>query len=116
VLQVALADRHATVDSLRAACQEVLTLGAAQEQLIEALLTLAMERREPFDLADIARGILLSRQPTGMTAETAFETAPAAGDPRLVESLVANLVDNALRYNLPDGRVEVATATVDGRA
>jgi len=121
VLQVALADRQATVDSLRAACQEVLALGAAQEQLIEALLTLAsgeqgVERREPFDLADIARTVLLSRHGAEMTIETALEAAPASGDPRLVESLVANLVDNALRYNRPDGLVEVATAAVDGGA
>jgi hypothetical protein len=84
VLQVALADRHATVDSLRAACQEVLTLGAAQEQLIEALLTLAsgergVQRREPFDLADIARGILLSRQPTGMTVKDGARNGAGGG-------------------------------------
>ena len=52
LLQVALADPDATVDTLRAACQEVLALGRAQERLIDALLTLAtseqgVERREP---------------------------------------------------------------------
>jgi signal transduction histidine kinase len=122
LLQVALADPDATVESLRAACREVLALGAAQERLIEALLTLAsgeqgVERREPFDLADVARDVLSSRpSPPGVTVETALDTAPALGDPRLVESLVANLVDNALRYNVPGGRVEVATATVEGGA
>jgi signal transduction histidine kinase len=121
LLQVALADPDATIESLRAACQEVLVLGAAQERLIEALLTLAsgeqgVERREPFDLADVARGILRSRQCAGVTVDTALEATPASGDPRLVESLVANLVDNALRYNVPGGRVEVTTATVEGRA
>jgi signal transduction histidine kinase len=38
-----------------------------------------------------------------------------AGDPRLVEILVTNLVDNAARYNVPAGRIGVTTSTVDGR-
>ncbi|MER6578560.1 ATP-binding protein [Nonomuraea sp. NPDC001023] len=37
--------------------------------------------------------------------------AVTAGDPRLVESLVANLVDNAVRHNHPDGHVTVTTQT-----
>jgi signal transduction histidine kinase len=118
LLQVALADPDPTIDTLRAACRELLTLSVAQERLIEALLTLAsgeqgVERREPFDLAAIADAVLLSRQAEDVTVETSLEAAPASGDPRLVESLVANLVDNALRYNMPGGRVEVATGAVD---
>jgi signal transduction histidine kinase len=121
LLQVALADPDATVDSLRAACRDVLTLGEGQERLIEALLTLAggeqgVEQREPFDLAVVARGVLLTRQTEGIEVDSALGAAPAAGDPRLVESLVANLVDNALRHNVPGGRVEIATATVEGGA
>jgi signal transduction histidine kinase len=122
LLQVALADPDATADSLRAACREVLVLGEGQERLIDALLTLAsseqgVERREPFDLAEITRAVLASRDGAEVSVETALETAPAAGDPRLVESLVANLIDNAIRHNLPaDGRVEVATAPVPGGA
>ena len=34
-----------------------------------------------------------------------------AGDPGLIESLIANLVDNAIRYNHPDGHVEITTQT-----
>lgn len=121
LLQVALADPDATAESLRAACREVLALGAAQERLIEALLTLAsgeqgVDRPEPFDLADVAGGVLRARRPTDVTVETVLEPAPTAGDTRLVESLVANLVDNALRHNVPGGRVEVTTASVDGGA
>jgi signal transduction histidine kinase len=37
------------------------------------------------------------------------------GDPRLAERLVANLIDNAIRYNVPGGRVEIATGSRDGR-
>ncbi|WP_018505519.1 sensor histidine kinase [Parafrankia discariae] len=122
VLQVALADPGATVDSLRAACRDVLALGGTQESLLEALLTLAggeqgVEHREPFDLAVIARDVLRTRRTDGVAGTGsvevtgAFGAAPATGDPRLVESLVANLVDNALRHNIPGGRVEIATAT-----
>ena len=121
LLQVALADPGATVDSLRAACQDVLALGEAQERLIEALLTLAggeqgVEQREPFDLAVVTRGVLRTRQTEGIEVDSALGAAPAAGDPRLVESLVANLIDNALRHNVAGGRVEIATATVQGGA
>lgn len=115
LLQVALADPDASVDSLRGACEEVLTLGRAQERLIDALLTLAtgergIEQKEPLDLATIAADV------AGDRADTVLHPAPTAGDPRLVEILVANLVDNAVRYNVPGGSVGVATSTVDGRA
>jgi signal transduction histidine kinase len=125
LLQVALADPDATVDTLRSACQDVLALGEAQERLIESLLTLAsseqgVEQREPFDLAAITRTVVLTRRDEARRREievdTALAAAPATGDPRLVESLVANLVDNALRHNTPSGRVEIATSVAAGRA
>ncbi|OHV37769.1 two-component sensor histidine kinase [Pseudofrankia sp. EUN1h] len=124
VLQVALADPDTTVDSLRVACGEVLELGATQERLIEALLTLAsgeqgVDRREPFDLADIARQVLSyrpSHRPADVAVDSTLDAAPASGDPRLVESLVANLVDNALRYNVAGGRVEVTTSATSSGA
>jgi signal transduction histidine kinase len=106
LLQVALADPDATAETLRSTCQNVLALGEQQERLIEALLTLAtseqgIEQREPFDLADIAGNAVLARQQEAqrrdIQVDTALATAPAAGDPNLVESLMANLVDNALR-------------------
>jgi signal transduction histidine kinase len=114
LVQVALADPDATVDRLRATGREVLALGEAQERLIDALLTLAtsergIERHEPFDLAEIVAGVLESRSSSDIRIETTLAAAPAVGDPRLVEVLVANLVDNALRYNLPGGEVEITT-------
>jgi signal transduction histidine kinase len=125
LLQVAVADPDATVETLRSACQDVLALGEQQERLIEALLTLAsseqgIERREPFDLAEIAGKVVLARhreaQRRRIQVGTTLATAPAAGDPNLVESLVANLVDNALRHNAAGGRIEIATTTAGGRA
>jgi signal transduction histidine kinase len=117
LLQVALADPDATMETLRATCQEVLTLGDQQERLIGALLTLAssqrgLERSESLDLGEITRKVLPARQQEagrrGIHISAALTPAPAAGDPNLAESLVANLVDNAVRHNLPGGTVEVS--------
>ncbi len=116
VLQVALADPDASAATLRATCQEVLSLGEQQERLIGALLTLAtsqrgLDRAEPLDLAAITGNVLRSRQAEaarrGIKVTAALSPAPATGDPRLAESLVANLVDNAIRHNVPGGEVEV---------
>jgi hypothetical protein len=50
-------------------------------------------------------------------ADTAdLGAAPALGDPRLAERLVANLADNAVRHNVTGGQVEVTAGSRDGRA
>jgi signal transduction histidine kinase len=125
LLQVAISDPEATVDALRATCDKLLTLGKQEERLIEALLTLAssergVEDREAFDLAEVAGNVLMSRRREAerrdVGVETALAAAPVTGDPNLVEGLIANLVDNALRYNVDHGRVDVATDTRVGRA
>lgn len=125
VLQVALADPGADAHTLREACQEVLSLGVQQERLIDALLTLASSERgveqwEPFDLADVAAKVLVSRRDDAerraVDVQTVLGPAAATGDPSLAESLVANLADNAIRHNRPGGRVEIRTATRDGQA
>ncbi|WP_153541217.1 sensor histidine kinase [Actinomadura macrotermitis] len=122
--QVALADPGATVESLRAAHERVLAAGAQQERLIAALLVLArgqsgLGRREPFDLAGLAGEVLAARRAEaarlGLRVRASLAPADAAGDAHLAERLVVNLVDNALRHNAPDGHLEVATGTRDGR-
>jgi signal transduction histidine kinase len=125
LLQVALADPDATAQTLRSACEQVLALGDQQERLIEALLTLAtseggIERWEPFDLAAIAwHEVTVRREEAGrrgIQVEIRLAEAPAAGDPRLAESLVANLVDNAIRHNSGPGTAEISTAAAGGQA
>ena len=118
ISQVALADPGASIESLRAAHQRALASGAQQQQLIDALLTLArgqagLGEHEPFDLGDLVSQTLAARQPEAgqrnLTLRSALSPAPAAGSPQLAGRLVSNLIDNALRHNLPGGRVEVAT-------
>src|SRR5262245_41516546 len=123
--EVALSDPDANVDSLRASHRRVLAAGKQQERLIEALLTLARSERgldhhEPFDLAAVTATMLHARQQEverrGLYVHATLEPAEAAGDPRLAERLVANLLDNALRYNQPHGRIDVMTSARTGNA
>jgi signal transduction histidine kinase len=125
LVQVALADPNASFASLRAAHERVLASEEQLERLIEALLTLSrgqagLPRRERVDLAGLANQVLLTRESEakrlGLDIETALASAPAVGDPRLVERLIANLIDNALLHNLPGGRVAVTVDTQGGRA
>jgi signal transduction histidine kinase len=125
LLQVALADPEASAETLRSTCEALLTLGDQQARLIDSLLTLAdgeqgVERREPFDLADVVDAVLPPRRveaaEQGIDVEESLSAAPATGDRSLVESLVTNLVDNGLRHNIEAGRVEIATTTIAGRA
>ena len=121
LLEVALRDPHASVDSLRRTCEHVLAVGQQQERLIEALLTLSRSQRgladhQEVDLAAIAGAATAAADHDGLTFDTRLEPARTTGDPRLVERLVANLVGNAVRYNVPRGRVTVETDTRAGRA
>ncbi len=124
LLQVALADPDADARALRSTCEEALQLSGQQERLIDALLTLATSERgveswEPFDLTQLTQDIVHSRQHDatlcGVQIDATFERTHAVGDPGLVASLVANLLDNAIRNNDADGTVEISTAaTADG--
>jgi signal transduction histidine kinase len=125
VVQVALAEPDADAESLRAAHEKVLAAGTQQERIIEALLMLArgqagLASRDTFDLANLASQVAAARQAEAqdrrLRLRTVLASAPAAGDPRLAERLIANLADNALRHNAPGGYVEVVTTTRDSRA
>ena len=116
MLSFALADPELTLDSLKATCEDVLVAGTDHDQLIEALLTLAqsqqdLEHHETFDLAEIARDVVHTHQHQAtdqqITIDATLSAAPVCGDPRLARTLLTNLLENALRYNVPHGRVNI---------
>jgi signal transduction histidine kinase len=120
LLEVALRDPGTSAESLRATCHRVLAAGEEQERMLEALLTLArgqrgLDRREPLDLAAITRDVLAARgaevTARGLEMAVTLEPALMAGDRALTERGVANLIDNALRHNVPDGTVWVTVGT-----
>jgi signal transduction histidine kinase len=123
LIEVALADPDASVESLRECCERVLATGEQQERLIEALLTLArsqggIEAREAVDLEDIAGELVAQRQEEGAAVAIEATLAPATtrGDRALIERLAANLLDNAIAYNVADGGwVRVSTGAQAGR-
>jgi signal transduction histidine kinase len=90
------------------------------EGTIDALLTLAtseqrLATRESVDLATAAEdavdaaGALIALHDLHLDAT--LEPAPTTGDPFLLERMVSNLVDNAVRHNGPHGWIRISTGT-----
>ncbi len=125
LIEVTRADPASTTATWQDVSRDLLAFNAEQERLIEALLTLAsseagLGQRESLDLAAIASAALAVPRPgissLGLDVRTTIEPAILDGDPLLVQQLITNLIDNAVRHNVPGGDVQVATGTSGGRA
>jgi signal transduction histidine kinase len=119
--EVALADPNADTGSLREMGERIVIACERQERLLAALLALSRNacerlRREPIDLAATAADVLHAHHEHELSTTTALAVARTAGDPQLVRHLVANLVTNAIRHNIPGGRLDIATHIAAGRA
>lgn len=88
---------------------EVLTQVARSDSLMESLLTLSRaddvtHTRERVDLADVVARVVTEHEPrataAGIRLDLDVEDAPVWADLILMERMVANLVDNAIRYNV----------------
>ncbi|MET9069370.1 sensor histidine kinase [Streptosporangium sandarakinum] len=98
--------------------ESLLVVNTRHERLINGLLALAEgERavldRRPFDLADVAEHVLDlaagEAKEQGVTVHRLLDPAPTAGEAVLVERLVQNLVENAIRHNHAGGQLWVST-------
>lgn len=65
---------------------------------------------------DTGNGVAGMAVRQGVTAHRRLEPAPTAGDSVLLERLVQNLVENAIRHNHADGELWVTTRSRDGQA
>ena len=89
------------------------------EALIRGLLALAQAQQselelEQIDLAELVMDELVDAGPTAMVVRRSLEPVRVDGDPVLLAHLVRNLIDNACRYNVEAGWVEVSTTAKGG--
>lgn len=63
----------------------------------------------------ITQALRFRAQKVHITLTQEGEPVTVQGNPSLLEELCENLVENAIRYNLPGGRVIVSTGTVKGQ-
>jgi signal transduction histidine kinase len=110
------------VESLRTAHERVLASEQQLEQLIDGLLALTrgqagLGRRERLDLATLTSEALRAHESQldalHLDVRTAIDHAPTEGDPQLLERLITNLIDNAIRHNVSGGQIEICTGTRD---
>jgi signal transduction histidine kinase len=117
-MDVVLAKPEPTRGELLSMAAEVRQAVDHSERLIEALLVLARNDQaraltDPLDLAAIAEDALEGRTANGITTTITLGDAPVTGDGVLLERLVANLLDNAERYNIAGGTVTISTTAHD---
>jgi signal transduction histidine kinase len=113
-LDVALANPRVTRTELLSMAKTVLEASERSERLIESLLTLARSdagarRVEPVDLAEVAGEVVDQlghhAQALGVRMESSLTPAAVEGERGLLDRLVANLVENAIRIQ-PSGRLD----------
>ncbi|NBH07867.1 ATP-binding protein, partial [Amycolatopsis sp. SID8362] len=114
VVEVAMRRRTAS-DDVRELGSKLLHINARHERLITGLLLLAksesaLTERCPVDLAALVAHVA----PDDVSQHLA--EASTIGDALMLERLVHNLVENALRHNNDDGWAEVTTRMAPGRA
>jgi len=123
-IEVALA-KPAVPDETRALAAKLLVATARHERLIEGLLLLARSEREVrthtlVDVRDAAATAIGQLTTAAADADVTIHAdlgpAPTSGDPVLLERCVVNLVENAVKHNVPGGTITVRTDTADGWA
>jgi signal transduction histidine kinase len=116
LLEVAMYRRDASVET-RQLGETLLEINRQHERLIDGLLLLAHSERELtkrsfVDLADLVTHVAAQLPPSDVIIHAEAGEAPTIGNPVLLERLVRNLLDNAIRYNVSkDAWVRVRTHT-----
>jgi signal transduction histidine kinase len=118
-IEVTLTKPNRSPEQLEAMATRVKRSIQQAEATVEALLTLASSEvthvaTEPVDLAtaaedavDAAAKEIAERR---LTVEAVLDPAPTRGDRVLLERMIANLVQNAVRHNNPDGWIGIRTS------
>ena len=125
LLEVHLSDPGAPAE-LQQLGKTLLATNERSEQLVEGLLLLARSdnqivERKPVDIAEVASQAIdqVHAEAEAKGVEIRGERAPVVvqGNGVLLERIALNLVQNAVRYNVPEGGwVEVTTQAQHGQA
>ncbi|MFF2227572.1 sensor histidine kinase [Streptomyces globisporus] len=125
LLEVHLSDPGAPPE-LHQLGKTLLATNERSEQLVEGLLLLARSdnqivERKPVDLAEVAERAIDQTRAEALARKVEIrgerESATVQGNGVLLERIALNLVQNAVRYNVPEnGWVEVTTEVRDGQA
>jgi signal transduction histidine kinase len=119
-LDATLGDANASEADLRSMAGVVSAAIARLDALVSSLLALArseatIESAAVADLAELVEASLdvqlRAIGDCGIRLEQSLEPALTSGDPALLEGLVHNLLQNAVRYNRSHGVLAIATAT-----
>jgi signal transduction histidine kinase len=123
LIDVAMAKPVRTAGQLEVLAVRVREALGQSEALIEGLLTLARSDRglasyESADLEAAAQDAIdqvsAAARDSKIVIDADLSPSPALGDRVLLERLAANLLDNAVRYNVTGGWISVVTGTGDG--
>jgi len=113
--EVAMDDPDAGQD-LRRLGGQLLRTNEHNEQLIEGMLTLAesdrgLQGKIPIRLDTLAGRVIDQHEEQAakhqLTLRRVLAVATITGDPVLLERLIVNLIENAIKYNEPGGWVEI---------
>src|SRR6266571_7979504 len=122
LIDVAMAKPTRTTGQLEVLAGRVREALDQSDALIDGLLTLArsdrgLTTRELVDLEAAAQDAIDHASTAARTSDIDIDAdlspAPTLGDRVLLERLVANMLDNAVRYNLTGGSVRVVTGSDD---
>ncbi|HKC27170.1 MAG TPA: HAMP domain-containing sensor histidine kinase [Jatrophihabitans sp.] len=121
-LEVTLSDPDASTDEMRRMGSVVANAAERAQRLVTSLLTLArlqavgggeLEVAEPVELSSLVpaalHAVAAEAEEKGVRIETEIEEAVTIGDPRLLERLIGNLVENAIRHNVTNGWLRITT-------
>jgi signal transduction histidine kinase len=114
-VDVVLARSSASVGDLRRMGEDVRAETQHADALIDALLTLTrsdgiVQNTEAVPVGDLTRQVVDGLRTDDVSIDVTTSPGVVDGDPSLIERLVGNLVDNAIRYSGHGGTVAVSVS------